>query len=242
MTDDQPPNAGAGSLLLLNSPLRQASLDRLIARAAEHQPTRIVDHGCGWGEVLLQALAACPGATGLGIEVHDPDVQRARATATERGLTGRVRFESGSSTDHREPADLLISLGAFQAFGDLPTAVRELRADLLPGGRALFGMEYWTSAPAPAELAHMWPGASESDCLSLPDLVDQLHEAGWRILDLHESTRTEFDDFELGHLREREQWLIDHPDHPVRAELDSAWTAWLRGHRRTMGFVTFVLG
>lgn len=69
-----------------------------------------------------------------------------------------------------------------------------------------------------------------------------MHTAGWRVLDLHDSTRTELDQFELGQLREREDWLLTRPNHPVRQELDRAWSSWLRGHRRAMGFVSVVLG
>lgn len=76
--------------------------------------------------------------------------------------------------------------------------------------------------------------------------MDQLHVAEWRIFDLHDSTRTEFDAYEAGHLREREEWLAQQTadvrrELPDRADLDRAWTSWLRGHRRTMGFVTFIL-
>lgn len=78
-----------------------------------------------------------------------------------------------------------------------------------------------------------------------PNCVDLLHDAGWRILDLHDTTRTEFDDFEVGHQREREEWLVSHPNHPdhqlVQGDLDQAWSSWLRGHRHPMGFATFVL-
>lgn len=246
MSDNQPPKAGTGARLMINSPLHQDSLGRLIQRATEHAPRRIVDHGCGWGEVLLQSVAASPGATGLGDDVHEPDLVRARAAAVERRLADRVTFVAGPATDHREPADLLISLGAFHAFGDPGEAMRALREDLRPGGRAMFGIEHWAETPTAEELSRMWPDASVDDCATLPDIVDELHAAQWRILDLHDSTRTEFDAYETGHLREREEWLAAQPDavrreHPVRAELDQAWTSWLRGHRRSMGFVTFVL-
>jgi cyclopropane fatty-acyl-phospholipid synthase-like methyltransferase len=243
--DDRAPAAGTGSKLLLNSPLCETTLDKLISRATECRPRRIVDHGCGWGEVLLRAVANAPGATGVGVEIHLPDLERARIAAAERGLTDRVIFRYGNSTDHRQPADLLINIGSYQAFGDIAAAARDLREDLRPGGRALFGAEYWSATPSDDELSHMWPEASVEDCLRLPELVDQLHETGWRILDLHDSTRTEFDDFEVGHLREREEWLAGHRDHrdseSVESELDQAWSSWLRGHRKTMGFASFVL-
>ncbi len=207
-----------------------------------------MDHGCGWGTLLLDALAAAPAAHGIGVDVHGPDIERAHDLATRRGLTDRATFINGSSAEVTDPADLLINIGAYQAFGTIEEALGQLAQQLRPGGRVLFGSEIWLSQPTTEELAVMWEGASADDCLELADLVELVHAAGWRVLDLHDSTCTEFDAFEMGHLREREEWLLDHPghpdhpDHPVQQELDAEWTAWLRGRRRQMGFVTLLLG
>ncbi|WP_161958532.1 class I SAM-dependent methyltransferase [Ornithinimicrobium cavernae] len=238
----QPPAAGTGARLELNSPLSAASAARLVAAATAHAPELIIDHGCGWGTLLLDALASVPTAHGTGIDVHAPDIDRAWATAEQRGLTDRVTFVTGSSEDVRDRADLLISIGAFQALGTIEEALARLAELLRTGGRLLFGSEYWQARPTPEELALMWDGARVEDCLDLPGLIGRVQAAGWRVLDLHDSTRTEFDAFEVGHLREREEWLLEHPGHPVRAELDQDWAAWLRGRRRPMGFVTLLLG
>lgn len=237
-----PPPPGTGARLELNSPLGPASAARLVAAATAHAPQVIVDHGCGWGSLLLDALAATPAAHGIGVDVHGPDIERAHDLAEQRALAGRVTFVAGSSAEVTDRADLLINIGAFQAFGTLEEALQALAERLNPGGRLLFGSEVWLSQPSAEELAVMWEGASADDCLEMPDLVDLVHAAGWRVLDLHDSTRTEFDAFEVGHFREREEWLLDHPGHPMEQELDREWTAWLRGRRRPMGFVTLLLG
>ncbi len=237
----EPPPPGSGAHLTFNAPLSSESAARLVVAATAHAPEVIIDHGCGWGTLLLDILAAVPGARGTGVDVHGPDIERARAAAASRGLADRAGFVEGSSSDLTEAADLLVSIGAFQAFGTVEEALAALADRLHPGGRLLFGLEYWRSLPTSEELALMWQGASVDDCLLLPDLVELIHGAGWRILDLHDSTPTEFDAFEVGHLREREGWLVDHPDHPVRAEVDREWSAWLRGRRRSMGFVTMLL-
>lgn len=241
MTTDEPPRAGAGECLLINSPIDSERLDALIAAATAAEPTSVIDHGCGWGEVLLRVLERVPEAAGVGVEVHEPDRVRAQALAEAHGLTDRVRFVAGSSAEHTDAADLLINLGAYHAFGDIAKALSELRDRCTPGGRLIFGAEYWIDPPTTDELSHMWSDASVDDCLSLAELVDAALAAGWRILDLHDSTRTEFDAYEVGHLRAREEWLLDHPSHPIRAELDRAWSSWLRGHRRPMGFLTLLL-
>lgn len=241
-TDDAAPPMGTGARLELNSPLAPASLERLIVAATRHRPSVVIDHGCGWGTSLLEALRLCPDARGRGVEVHPPDLARARDLACELELSERVEWVEGSSADDPTTADLLISIGAYQAFGSPGEALSALRTRLNPGGRLLFGLEYWQAPPTEQELTQMWQGACADDCLSLPEVIATAHEGGWRVLDLHDSTRTEFDAFEVGHLREREEWLLQHDDATVRTEQDRAWQSWLQGHRRPMGFVTLLLG
>lgn len=231
----------SGTRLEINSPLSSTTIDRLVSEATAHRPRTIIDHGCGWGALLLRAAAAAPGARCRGLDVDGPHVDRGRRAAVELGLADRVTFEVGSSTDEDEVADLVISTGAFHAFGSLDEALSALAERVGPGGRLLFGIEYWRALPTTEELDRMWEDASVTDCLGLPELVETLHHHQWRILDMHDSTSQEFDAFEVGHLREREEWLLHHADDLVRAEQEAAWTSWLRGHRRSMGFVTFVL-
>lgn len=246
-----PPPAGAGTHLAYNAPLGPDAVDRLLGQVIGPRTRMIADLGCGWGELLLQALERAPGASGIGFDLHEPDIDRAKAAAAARGLQERVllRAEDAKVWDGR--ADLLLSIGAYQAFGDIPTALSKLRERLAPGGRMLFGCEYWAHRPTAEQLAVTWGGVEESTCLYLPEIVETVQGSGWRILDLHDSTRTELDSFELGHLRERQQWLLDHPDHPdlpdladhpMAAELDAEVLAWVRGHREPFGFVTLVLG
>lgn len=239
---DTPPPPGTGAHLRYNSPLAAETVDRMLRVATAHNPRMVVDHGCGWGTVLLEALALCPEARGRGIEIHAPDRVRAEAAVGERGLTDRVDWVTGSSREDHTTADLLISLGAYQGFGSPAEALTGLRRRLNPGGRLLFGLEYWLAPPSEQELAQMWEGASSTDCLTLAEIVAAAHDSRWRVLDLHDSTRAEFDAFDVGHFREREEWLLTHNDDTVRAEQDRAWQSWLRGHRRPMGFVTLLLG
>lgn len=236
-----PPPVGTGRCLWLNSPLSPQSLASLLETATKHQPQLVVDHGCGWGTALLETLIRCRDATGLGIEIHAPDLDRASAAAAQLGLTDRVRWQLGPSEEDSSRADLLISIGAFQAFGSSDAALAALRSRVTPGGRLLFGIEYWAASPTDAELTAMWDGAAVDDCATLAAIVAQVHGARWRILRMHDSSRAEFDTFEVGHLRDREEWLVDHADPELQADQDRGWQAWLTGHRRPMGFVTFVL-
>jgi hypothetical protein len=68
---------------------------------------------------------------------------RGRENAEKRGLSGRVSFIEGPATDHASPADVVISCGAYQAFGTVFEALRVLRGLVKPAGLLLFGAEIW---------------------------------------------------------------------------------------------------
>ncbi len=244
MTD--PAGFGSYARLTFHGPLDAGRADRLAAELAATGPQTVVDYGCGWGALLLRVLEAAPGAHGVGIDIRGPDIARGRDNAAERGLSGRVTFIEGSATDHASHADVVISCGAYQAFGTVPKALQALRPLVKPGGRLLFGAEIWDREPTGQQLGAMWPGISTEDCLYLPDLVDAAVAAGFRPLRVRTATRAEWEEFESGVAAGAEEWLLANRDHPeagqVRERLDRNRSIWLRGHRDVMGFAYLTLG
>jgi SAM-dependent methyltransferase len=96
---------------------------------------RLLDAGCGTGENAL--LAASRGADVTGIDIAPAAIARARAKASERGLT--ARFEVADALDLGRlglAADTVIDSGVFHVFGDDDRAryVASLAAVLRPGG------------------------------------------------------------------------------------------------------------
>ena len=97
---------------------------------------RLLDAGCGTGENAL--LAASHGADVTGIDVAPTAIARARAKASERGLT--ARFEVADARDLGRlslTADTVIDSGVFHVFDDEDRAryVTSLASVLRPGGR-----------------------------------------------------------------------------------------------------------
>jgi SAM-dependent methyltransferase len=244
MTD--PPALGSGARIDFNAPLSAERANRLTRDLAAVRPATVLDLGCGWGELLLRIVAACPDARGVGVDTHQPDLVRGRGNAAARGLAGRVSFIEGPAAENLRPADVVINVGAHQAFGGVVEALHALHGAVRPGGRVLFGAEFWEYPPAPAQLANMWPGISADDCTSLAELADQAVAVGFRPLRIETATRSEWEEFESGLAADLEEWLLTHADHPeadkMRTRLDSQRSIWLRGHRGVMGFVYLTLG
>src|ERR1039457_3634119 len=96
---------------------------------------RLLDAGCGTGENAL--FAARRGGDLTGIHGAPPAIARARAKASERGLT--ARFEVADALDLGRlglAADTVIDSGVFHVFGDDDRAryVASLAAVLRPAG------------------------------------------------------------------------------------------------------------
>ncbi|WGW11297.1 class I SAM-dependent methyltransferase [Saxibacter everestensis] len=240
-----PPPAGSGKHLTFNSPLSAERADRMLEILIARKPMTILDLGCGWAELLLRIAAKVPEAVGKGIDLHEPDIVRAQRTATARGIDKRVSLIHGDASEFTTSADVVINIGAFQAFGTIAEALVRLRELVLPGGCLMFGAEYWEQTPTPEQLSKLWDGTAVTDCQSLAELVDEAISAGFRPMKIETITRNEWEDYETGHMADREIWLAANPDHPeaiaVKQQLDSQRSIWLRGHRDVLGFAYLIL-
>src|SRR4051794_30650640 len=83
--------------LTVHNPLGLADLDVALAHAGLGPADRAVDVGCGTGELLL-SLAERTGACGAGVDASAPAIERARASARDRGLDGRVTFTAADAS------------------------------------------------------------------------------------------------------------------------------------------------
>lgn len=234
--------------LTFHGPLSEARAARIVERLARTSPGTVLDLGCGWAELMLRILAAVPDATGIGIDLNEPDLARGRASAQTRGLGDRVELikESAIGTA-RGPADLVLCLGASQALSDaappghLAPALTALRGLVAPGGRVLFGDGFWEHPPTGAELAGMWPDASAGELPDLAGFVDVAVDAGFRPEWIEVATQEEWDDFESGYQADVEEWLATHDAPDVRAEVTTHRSHWLRGYRNVLGLAYLTL-
>lgn len=231
-----------------NTPLSPAHAELLLERLDVHAGHSVLDLGCGWGELLLRAVAgAGANATrgepcvGTGVDLDQPLLQRGRARAQELGLAEQVQFVAQRAESWTRPADRVLSIGSAHAWGDTAQALT-LLATLVPaGGRLLYGDGCWESPPGTQAIELFGDGV-----LTLEGAVAHARAQGWHVLHLSMADQREWDEFESGWRAGRDRWLTAHPDDPearmLAAELDARTDEYVNVYRGVLGFCYLVLG
>jgi SAM-dependent methyltransferase len=143
---------------------------RLLARAGIEPGMRVLDVGCGPGDVslLLSELVGAGGSV-VGVERDEQALARARQRASESELSN-VEFVCG---DFREvelagdPFDALVGRLVLMYQGDPAAAVRAAARHVRPGGVVVFAeMCLRTGSVIPQRFLMSWPHTPASEQLS----------------------------------------------------------------------------
>jgi ubiquinone/menaquinone biosynthesis C-methylase UbiE len=136
--------------------------DELFAAAAIASDAGVLDVGCGAGQTTRLAARTARYGQATGVDLSGPMLARARATATEEGVTN-VGFEQGDAQVHPFPSgafDVAISRGGIMFFADPVAAFANIGRALRVGGRLAFAclraVEHndWFTVPLTALLGH----------------------------------------------------------------------------------------
>lgn len=164
--------------------------DRLLERIAGRAFSRVLDIGCGAGELSLEVARSWPLARVTGIDVSPALL----AVARERSLgPGNLDFELGDaatwSATPGAPPDLLMSRHGVMFFADPVAAFAHLRQLAAPGAVLLFScFRAMTENPFFAEIARLLPQSAPppADAPGPFAFADRkrveaiLDSAGWR--------------------------------------------------------------
>lgn len=115
---------------------------------------KVLDIGCGTGEILARLAAKYPEATFVGVDLEDPHLARAAERNAE--FADRVRFEHGDAMSlHFEDAsfDYAICRHVVQAVPDAARVIAEMKRVVRPGGRLhIIAEDYGMLWCSPTEL------------------------------------------------------------------------------------------
>lgn len=109
---------------------RSAPFDDLLRLVDIRPGLRVVDLGCGTGELTRRLAEALPGSQVLGLD-NSPQMLEKAALQKRAGLS----FESGDQADLHGEWDLIFSNAALQWSADHPRLLARLYSCLAPGGQ-----------------------------------------------------------------------------------------------------------
>lgn len=99
---------------------------------------RLADIGCGYGGVLAALAGLYPTATVYGFDYHDASIARARGTASDAGVSDRVRAAVATAKDFPGSSyDLITFVDSLHDLGDPVGALVHARETLSPEGSVL---------------------------------------------------------------------------------------------------------
>ncbi|MEV7175313.1 methyltransferase domain-containing protein [Kitasatospora sp. NPDC093679] len=156
----------------------------LLEAAAVRPADRVLDVGCGAGEITCEVARRAATGRVLGVDLSAALLRVARGRAAEQGL-GRVGFEQADAQIHPFPAggfDLAVSRTGTMFFADHAAAFRNIARAVRPGGRFVQlvwqprSLNAWflaltTAMAAGRDLPAPPPGAPGPFSLSDPDRV-----------------------------------------------------------------------
>jgi 2-polyprenyl-3-methyl-5-hydroxy-6-metoxy-1,4-benzoquinol methylase len=165
------------------APDRNRELDRIWDALRLSRDARLLDAGCGSGQLAI--AFAERGALVTGIDLSAEMISRARDHASERGV--EIEWRTGDVTHLADPLAVFDAIHArvlFQFVPDVPGTLRELRRVLKPGGRLLASVPGALSPIYRASWMRHLPGGDPGNNYLLPwELENLMREYGWRVID-----------------------------------------------------------
>ena len=221
----------------LMNPLPVEKLDEVLDLLALEAGARVIDLGCGKGE-LLRRLANRYEIRGVGVDRSAVLVDEARRRAPA-GITFVVADLTAFATG--APFDLAASLGS--SVDGYRATLGRLAGHVRPGGLALLGDGYWRREPTDEYLAAL--GATRDEMADYAGLFAAAAEHGLEGRYAVTASTDDFDRYEWRWSWNGERYAAANPDEPGVEE----FLAWIRngrrryvelGGRETLGFGLFL--
>jgi SAM-dependent methyltransferase len=230
-----------GDLRFYN-PLSEGSVDALVDLVGLSDSDRVLDVGCGRGELLIR-IAERTGAGGLGVDASEKQISVAREQAEERAPDGRLAFEARDARAMVAPAEgfaLAACIGSTHALGGLESTIDRLAELLRPGGYLVIGEGYWQRDPSREALSLL--GASAGELTPLSGLLAAGEPRSLSLVYLATASDEDWHRYEWTYVFNLDRYIREHPHEDGLGELRSRLER-VRGRRQlaaregeTLGF------
>ena len=219
------------------NPLDPAAIDAAIAALDLPAGARVLDIGCGYGELLVRIKQAHPHVTTIGIE---PARQWAEA-ARERGVDEVREAMLEEAAPGPEELDLVCCLASSHAIGSWDRALAAMAGWTRPGGLGLVGEGFWARTPTPAYL-EILGGATEDELPTHDGLLAGAADGGWTVVAEAVAAPEDWARYEETLIANGEKALGFDDDENLRLWVQAAKTRWHHPDGRdTLGFSLLTL-
>jgi len=215
--------------MAIMNPIPASKLDEVLALLDLPARGRVVDLGCGKGD-LLRRVAARYDVDAVGID-RDPKLLAEAPPGINVIVADIETWNRG-----RGAFDLVASVGSPAQLASLASLVR-------PGGLVLYGDGYWRREPSQEYLEAL--GATRDDLEEYAGTIRRATELGLTPVYAVTASVDDFDRYEWSWSLNGERFAAEHPEEPGVGE----FLDWIRGGRRryvelggrdTLGFGLFL--
>jgi len=204
--------------------------------------SRVIDFGCGFGEVL-SLWAAEFGISGVGIDIREYACVRARRKITERGLAEDIEIVCDDAAKYpfeKQAFDVAACIGTTFLWGGYQPTIRVVKEAIRPDGKLVIGEPYWLRETIPAEFAQQRPSVHNEH-----QLLHMSHEEGFDFEYVVRASHDDWDHYEAAEWRGLLHWIEENPDHSEHQEvidhLHRSQEEYLRYGREYFGWAIYVL-
>jgi SAM-dependent methyltransferase len=224
-----------------HNPLDPARIDEAIDRLELRPGDRVLDVGCGPGELLVR-IAERTGAGGLGVDSSPHVIRDARRRAAARAPEAGLEFRAGDAGEVEGTFAAACCLGSSHALGGLKPALERLAGVIEPRGAVLLADGFWQRPPDPAFMKGLGD-ATEDELPSYEGLLAAGAAVGLEPVWVATSTQRDWEDYEWTLIANGDAYARAHPEAVgVRDRITRARERLLApGGRDTIGFALVVL-
>jgi len=206
------------------------------------QNNRIIDFGCGYGEVLV-LWAERYGIFGIGIDVREHACERARSKINQRGMADRIEIVCADAAKYNlenHGFDVALCIGTSFIWGGYRQAIQAMKKAVYAGGKLIIGEPYWLTDYVPPEYGH-----GEETVHSEFELLQITREEGFDIEYIVRASHDDWDRYETGNWYGLIRWIEENPNHPERkdviAHLHKSQEEYVKYGRQYVGWAMYVL-
>ncbi|WP_420628666.1 class I SAM-dependent methyltransferase [Candidatus Leptofilum sp.] len=232
--------------MLFNNPFKPERIDGLLDELWLTNSSKILDVGCGEGELILRLLQRF-NCFAVGVDVDETAVKIAQQKVAK--YAQKATFHTKSFAEVTFPNnhfDASFSLGATHAFGEvgeaLDNALASLKVITKPSGLIIIGDGYWRKEPDPAYL--QMTGIDKKELRAHHENIAAGEKIGLECIYAITASHEEWDHFEGAFWMAAERERLQQPEDPQIAEKVNRRRKWKNAYwqwgQNTMGFGLYV--